>query len=195
MEEVRNRFCSNQELVCLLFMTIFFLVLFFRFWCCLKCVCKHLLCWSYTGRMGWGGAFPFQLTRRFVIFKLHLFKYVQRSRTNSYIYVEYLKSDCMRVSYSKTQFYCIFFFNKLSTKTKMHILHDFFSHLIIVLGFGGTFRYFFLSILVIMYGKPWDTHRLSSSVYSLIPNNLVQEEHIYRININTNGKKYTNTVM
>lgn len=28
-----------------------------------------------------------------------------------------------------------------------------------------------------------------------IPNNLVQEEHIYGININTNGKKYTNTVM
>lgn len=46
-----------------------------------------------------------------------------------------------------------------------------------------------------MYGKPWDTHRLSSSVYSLIPNNLVQEEHIYGININTNGKKYTNKVM
>lgn len=125
----------------------------------------------YVGHIldGWGGgggAFPFQLTRRFVIFKLHLFKYVQRSRTNSYIYVEYLKSDCMRVSYSKTQFYCIFFFNKLSTKTKMHSLHDFFSsHFIIVLGFGGIFRYFFFSILVIMYGKPWDTHRLSSSFH------------------------------
>lgn len=113
----------------------------------------------------WGEAFPFQLTRRLVIFKLRLFKYVQRSRTNLYIYIFYLKSDCMRVSYSKHSSIA-FFFNELSTIKKMHSLHDFFSsHFIIVLGFGGTFRYSFFSILVIMYGKPWDAHRLSSSFH------------------------------
>lgn len=138
MEEARNRFCSNQEFLYLYFFV--YVWIFFRFWCSLNCVCKPLLCWLYAVR----GAPP-QLTCKLVLFKLYLFLYVHRSKTNSYIYVLYLKSECMHVSYNKPIEIAFFSMSCRLYIKKMHSLHYFFSHFIIVLWFAGIYRYFFLN--------------------------------------------------